>query len=279
MAVPVARPLDPARPRVQVVSALPLEPRPRARSWEPSGTNGLAGLRPTFGRVSRYGVMALGWTYDRLGPMCRYAEDCAMVMSVIAKPDGRDMSISELPFNWDPSKYDLKKLKIGVVAMNGPDINPNAQKLMDTLKKLGATITPLTIPPDNLPPFDDEGYNVEQGAFFDELLVRGGGVERMTSPTRGAGFKSARLMTNVVDFLQGQRIRMMMMRKAHLQGLPTWLRRLLLGGSAGSTRRSRWTRRRFPAGAPPAAAAAGHTSCGRTWRRWRRRRRCTQPAG
>src|SRR5215813_7685333 len=116
----------------------------------PSGTNGLAGLRPTFGRVSRHGAMALGWTYDRLGPMCRYAEDCAMVMSVIAKQDGRDMSISDIPFNWNPARYDLKKLRIGVTGMEGP-ISPNAQKLMDTLKGLGATFTPLTIPPDNLP--------------------------------------------------------------------------------------------------------------------------------
>jgi Asp-tRNA(Asn)/Glu-tRNA(Gln) amidotransferase A subunit family amidase len=175
----------------------------------PSSANGLAGLRPTFGRVSRYGAMTLGWTYDRLGPMCRYAEDCAMVMSVIAKPDGRDMSISELPFNWNPARYDIKKIRIGVVGMNGGPINPNAQKLMDTLKNLGATITPLTIPPDYLPQVD-EGFNYEQGAFFDEF-VRKGGVERMTSPGRGAGFKSARLM-NVVDFLQSQRIRMMMMQ-------------------------------------------------------------------
>src|SRR5262245_27849579 len=105
----------------------------------PSATNGLAGLRPTLGRVSRYGAMTLGWTYDRLGPMCRYAEDCAMVMNVIAKPDGRDMSISDIPFNWNPTRYDIKKLKIGVTGLNSPNINPNAQKLMDALKGLGVT--------------------------------------------------------------------------------------------------------------------------------------------
>jgi Asp-tRNA(Asn)/Glu-tRNA(Gln) amidotransferase A subunit family amidase len=52
----------------------------------PSARCGLAGLRPTFGRISRYGVMALSWTQDRLGPICRYAEDCAIVMQAIAKP-------------------------------------------------------------------------------------------------------------------------------------------------------------------------------------------------
>src|SRR6185503_12416808 len=135
----------------------------------PSRTCGVTGLRPTFGRISRHGVMALGWTYDRLGPMTRYAEDCAMVMSVVAKPDGRDMSISDIPFNWNPARYDIKKLKIGVTGLNSPNINPNAQKLMDVLKQLGATLTPLTIPPDNLPQFN-EGFTYEQGAYFDELV-------------------------------------------------------------------------------------------------------------
>src|SRR5215472_2984408 len=58
----------------------------------PSARCGLMGLRPTFGRVSRFGVMALSWTQDRLGPLCRYAEDCAIVMRAVAKPDRRDMS-------------------------------------------------------------------------------------------------------------------------------------------------------------------------------------------
>jgi Asp-tRNA(Asn)/Glu-tRNA(Gln) amidotransferase A subunit family amidase len=173
----------------------------------PSRTCGVTGLRPTFGRVSRYGVMALGWTYDRLGPMCRYAEDCAMVMSVIAKPDGRDMSISDLPFNWSPTTMDIRKLKIGVIGMDGP-IGPEGQKMMDVLKSLGATLTPLTIPNSKLPQYSD-GYNFEQGAFFDEF-VRAGKVAQMTNPPRGNGFKSARL-TNVVDYLQMSRIRMMSM--------------------------------------------------------------------
>jgi len=73
----------------------------------PAARCGLAGLRPTFGRISRYGVMALSWTQDRLGPLCRYAEDCAIVMQAIAKPDGRDMSVSDIPFNWN-AQLDVK---------------------------------------------------------------------------------------------------------------------------------------------------------------------------
>jgi Asp-tRNA(Asn)/Glu-tRNA(Gln) amidotransferase A subunit family amidase len=69
----------------------------------PSSRCGVTGLRPTVGRVSRYGVMALSWTQDRLGPMTRYAEDCALVLSVIARPDDRDMSVQDIPSTGMPS--------------------------------------------------------------------------------------------------------------------------------------------------------------------------------
>src|ERR1019366_8528121 len=81
----------------------------------PAARCGATGLRPTFGRVSRHGVMALSWTQDRLGPLCRYSEDCAVVMSAIAKPDGRDMSVSEIPFNWS-ANFDIRRLRVGYVA-------------------------------------------------------------------------------------------------------------------------------------------------------------------
>ena len=58
--------------------------------------------------------MALSWTQDRLGPICRYAEDCAIVMQAIAKPDGRDMSVSDIPFNWN-AQFDIKKLRVGII--------------------------------------------------------------------------------------------------------------------------------------------------------------------
>ncbi len=58
--------------------------------------------------------MALSWTQDRLGPICRYAEDCAIVMQAIARPDGRDMSVSDIPFNWN-AQLDVKKLRVGYI--------------------------------------------------------------------------------------------------------------------------------------------------------------------
>ncbi len=220
----------------------------------PSRTCGVTGLRPTYGRISRYGAMALGWTYDRLGPMCRYAEDCAMVMSVVAKPDGRDMSISELPFNWNPAKYDIRKLRIGVAGLESANISPGGQKMMDVLKGLGVTNFIKYTPPSTaeLPPFED-AFNQEQGAFFDEF-VRSGNTVNLTNKRRADDFKSARLM-NVVDYLQGQRARMMMMTalaKA-TSGLDVYF------GVAGPAPGAAGGRGGGGAGAPgaPGAAAAG----------------------
>jgi Asp-tRNA(Asn)/Glu-tRNA(Gln) amidotransferase A subunit family amidase len=179
----------------------------------PSARCGVTGLRPTFGRISRYGVMALSWTQDRLGPMCRYAEDCAIVMHAVAKPDNRDMSVSDVPFNWNP-QLDIKKLRIGYIPESFEDIpNPavkaSARKVLDTLTSLGVSkFIPITVPEW---PYDGSAINVESAVFFDEL-VRSGGVSRMTNPGRANGFKNARLVP-AVEYLQSQRARMMMMMK------------------------------------------------------------------
>ena len=73
----------------------------------PSTRCGATGLRPTFGRVSRAGCMTLSWTRDRIGPICRTAEDCAVVFRAIAKTDERDLSVIDLPFNWNAGLDDV----------------------------------------------------------------------------------------------------------------------------------------------------------------------------
>src|SRR4029453_15094914 len=79
----------------------------------PCMTNGVVGLRPTYGRVSRYGAMALARTMDKLGPMCRAVEDCAMVLAVIEGPGHPDpTAVAGIGFRWDP-KSDVKKLRVG----------------------------------------------------------------------------------------------------------------------------------------------------------------------
>ena len=80
----------------------------------PSAANGVAGLRPTYGRVSRHGAMALSWTMDKVGPMCRSVEDCALVFNAIYGPDGRDDTVVDAPFAWKPD-LPLAKLRIGFI--------------------------------------------------------------------------------------------------------------------------------------------------------------------
>jgi Asp-tRNA(Asn)/Glu-tRNA(Gln) amidotransferase A subunit family amidase len=80
----------------------------------PSAVNGVVGLRPTYGRISRHGGMVLSWTMDKIGPMCRSVEDCALVFNAIYGPDGRDESVVDAPFTWNPD-VPLSKLRIGYV--------------------------------------------------------------------------------------------------------------------------------------------------------------------
>lgn len=80
----------------------------------PSAENGVTGLRPTYGRVSRHGAMALSWTMDKIGPMCRSVEDCALVFNAIYGPDGRDETTADAPFIWNPD-LPLSKLRIAYV--------------------------------------------------------------------------------------------------------------------------------------------------------------------
>ena len=80
----------------------------------PSAANGVVGLRPTYGRVSRHGAMALSWTMDKIGPMCRSVEDCALVFNAIYGPDGRDDTVVDAPFTWNPD-VPLSKLRIGYI--------------------------------------------------------------------------------------------------------------------------------------------------------------------
>jgi Asp-tRNA(Asn)/Glu-tRNA(Gln) amidotransferase A subunit family amidase len=223
----------------------------------PSGRCGVTGLRPTFGRISRYGVMALAWTQDRLGPMCRYAEDCAVVMSAIARPDGRDLSVSDIPFNWN-AHLDIHKLRVGYIKeafdeTRDATTKRNDEKSLAQIEALGLKLVPVKLPDWTV---DASAYAVESAAFFDEL-IRTGGDKKMTNPGRGNGWRSARVMP-AVEFLQSQRARMMMMMKlaeatadvdVYLVPAP--------GGGGGGAGRGRGGATTPTDGAPPAGRGRG----------------------
>jgi Asp-tRNA(Asn)/Glu-tRNA(Gln) amidotransferase A subunit family amidase len=91
----------------------------------PSSRCGATGLRPTFGLVPRTGAMALSWTMDKLGPICREVEDCAIVLSAIYGPDGHDRTVKNVAFNWD-AEMDWRSLRVGFPRKAFPDHAPES---------------------------------------------------------------------------------------------------------------------------------------------------------
>ena len=219
----------------------------------PSARNGLAGLRPTFGRISRYGVMALSWTQDRLGPMCRYAEDCALVMQAIARPDGRDMGVTDIPFNWN-AEFDVRRPRVGIIQdsfdeITNADAKANADRMLEALRAVGVReFIPVTVPdvPSNV-----SAIGVESAAYFDQHARAG----------RMKGTRSARptgRLWSAVDYLQSQRVRMMMMTElakatAHVDVYVVGSNNTGVGGPGG---RGPGAAATTPGGTNPAAAPA-----------------------
>jgi len=118
---------------------------------EPSGICGVTGLRPSFGRVSRHGVMTLSWSLDKVGPMCRSVEDCALVLAAIQGPDDQDLSVQTVPFNWDAT-LDIRKLRVGYLKSAFANTKQTAQtdandsKALETLRSLGVSLIEVRLP-------------------------------------------------------------------------------------------------------------------------------------
>jgi Asp-tRNA(Asn)/Glu-tRNA(Gln) amidotransferase A subunit family amidase len=183
----------------------------------PSARCGLTGLRPTFGRVSRYGVMTMSWTQDRVGPMCRSVEDCALVMRAIARADGRDLSIEDIPFNWD-AHADIRRLRIGYLegAFDDGSRRPawvrNDLETLARLRSMGLTLVPISVPDF---PLDLIGLGAESATSFDEFLRSGKAgllIRAKEIPDRANGMRVSRTIP-AVEYLQAQRLRMMMMQQ------------------------------------------------------------------
>ena len=114
----------------------------------PSTRCGVTGLRPTYGRVSRTGGMALSWSMDKVGPICRSAFDCALVFKSLLGSDGFDQSVTDYPFNYS-SSIDLKKLKVGYLeSLFGKDDENRANDSisLSEFRKMGITLTPVSLP-------------------------------------------------------------------------------------------------------------------------------------
>ena len=108
---------------------------------------GATGLRPTFGRVSRHGCMTLAWTMDKLGPITRSVEDCALVFDAIHGADGLDFAAVDQPFEWPP-RQEFEKIKVGYIEQERRPADEREE--LKTFRKLGFELIPMTLP-DKLP--------------------------------------------------------------------------------------------------------------------------------
>jgi Asp-tRNA(Asn)/Glu-tRNA(Gln) amidotransferase A subunit family amidase len=186
----------------------------------PATRCGVTGLRPSFGRVPRTGAMALSWTMDKLGPMCRSVEDCAIVFDAIQGPDGRDKSCIPAPFAWDASLAP-SALRIGYVksAFDLPVTDPeNAERrlhptkphddaALEALRGAGATLIPVELP--DLP-YDAMRVilTAEAAAAFDELTRSGRDAELVQQGRFDWAntFRTARFIP-AVDYINANRVR------------------------------------------------------------------------
>ena len=175
----------------------------------PSTRCGVTGLRPTYGRVSRTGAMALSWSMDKIGPICRTVEDCAIVLNAICGPDGKDQTLYDVPFNYDP-KINLHDLRIGFLktafdSVKGDHANNDAA--LAKLRELGATLIPIELP---RYPMNDLSIilSAEAGAAFDDL-TRSGRDDLLVRQVKDAWPNVFRLSRFIpaVEYIQANRIR------------------------------------------------------------------------
>jgi Asp-tRNA(Asn)/Glu-tRNA(Gln) amidotransferase A subunit family amidase len=176
---------------------------------------GVTGLRPTYGRVSRYGAMALSWSMDKIGPMCRSVEDCATVFAAIYGPDGQDLAVVDYPFNWPP-ELNLADLRIGYIHSafeEDHDSKARDNQSLELLQTLGAQLIPIELPEEY--PLEALALclQVEAAAAFDEL-TRSNRDDLLVRQGKDAWpntFRQARLIP-AVEYIQANRIRMLVIQ-------------------------------------------------------------------
>lgn len=179
----------------------------------PSTVCGVVGLRPTFGRVSRHGVMAAGFSLDKVGVLCRGAEDCALVLHAMAGPDGKDLAVPyDIPFNWDGTRS-IKGVRVGYLAAafdreKDAAVKANGLRAVESLRSLGMELKSVDLPENDLNYFIE---SAERGAGFDDFM-RSDSFDLLQLDYDRAMLLSGRLIP-AVEYLQANRIRMLLMEQ------------------------------------------------------------------
>ncbi|OGX85303.1 amidase [Hymenobacter lapidarius] len=197
----------------------------------PSTACGVTGLRPTYGRVSRAGAMALSWTMDKAGPLARSAEDCALVLAALTAtgPDARDAATLLAPNSFRYAfSTDLKKMRVGFVkaAFDQPyPTKANDLATLEVLRKLGVEIVPIELPA--IAPGALRFVLTAEGAAAFDDLTRSGRDGQMVLQNRSAWpntFRSSRFIP-AVEYIQAQRVRSLLIEQMDekLRGLDAYL--------------------------------------------------------
>ncbi len=190
----------------------------------PSRTCGVSGFRPTFGRVSRAGAMALSWTTDKLGPICRSAEDCALVFAAIQGPDGIDYSVKNYPFNWNPG-VKPSQLRIGYFKTSGGrnlferrnqdgSTSPNQQALefLRVLESLGTKLVEVAEPTPTYAFLDSIILAAESGAAFQKPTLNGDIRELEPYSTWPNSFRTDQFVS-AVEYVNANRARTLLCKQ------------------------------------------------------------------
>jgi Asp-tRNA(Asn)/Glu-tRNA(Gln) amidotransferase A subunit family amidase len=185
----------------------------------PSNACGATGLRPTFGSTSRTGAMALSYSLDKVGPICRSAEDAAVVFNYLHGTDGLDQCAVNMPFNYT-GKTDFSKQKIAYAKnyFDKGDTLGNEMKVLDVYRKLGADLIPVDFPDSSVYNFDIVGIIIgaECAAQFDEL-TRSDMDDMLTRQGKGAWpnqFRTSRFIP-AVEYINAYRHRYILMQKVN----------------------------------------------------------------
>lgn len=166
---------------------------------------GASGLRPTFGRVSRHGCMSLSWSMDKLGPIARSLEDCALVLDAIHGSDGLDATAVDHPFPWPPP-VPVRGLKVGY--FRRPDRPDDGRNELKVLKGLGVELVPIELPKDYPVDAITLMLSTEAAAAFDDLTRKHitEGLNSWPATFRERQFVPA------VEYLRAARVRTLLMR-------------------------------------------------------------------
>jgi len=185
----------------------------------PSAFCGVTGLRPTYGLVTRHGAMALSWTLDKIGPICRSAEDCGLVLEALAGTEYDEAASARKNFYYTPQfARDLKDVRVGFAPVDFNEaVDPAARadyaKALETIRSLGVQVTETKLPEFPYGAVISTIISAEGSSVF-ELMIKSGKVDQLADQHQIAGLKAG-LEIPANEYLKAMRIRALIQEAFH----------------------------------------------------------------